>query len=181
MAMELHYDGDLRDSWVIEGSYFYWMIDCGRVEYNQWVQDALSYLPTEVLEEHKERLVFICTGDACRVAPAYRENREIIFLSTGLFPKPGAEENEPEYRYFVFGVLHEIAHAIRNHKSRKFDSISEDEEADQEREADEIALEWFNLHVAERGNPYLPQLTLDEIDTARTRDRERIERIFAHE
>ena len=176
MANEQQYDGGLRDSWSIEGSYYNRMIDCGR-EYNQWVENALAYLPTEVLEEHKERLVFICTSDACRVARTHRENREIIFLADGLLPKQGAVENQPDVRYFIFAVLHEIVHAIKDHKSPKLDSLSERENAAQELEADGVAMEWFNRHVAERANTALPRLTQEELDTARTRDQVRKERV----
>ena len=113
------------------------------------------------------------------MARTYRENREIILFSDGLLPKQGAVEDQPEVRFFIFAVLHEIVHAIKDHKSPKFDSLSNEENAAQELEADVIALEWFNRHVDDRGNAALPQLTLDEIEGARTRYQERKERIAA--
>ena len=45
----------LYASWMIEGSYLNNMLDCGD-RYNQWVENALRYLPVEVLDEHKDKL-----------------------------------------------------------------------------------------------------------------------------
>ena len=78
----------LYETWMIEGSYFNQMLDCGD-RYNQWVQYALEYLPVAVLDENKENLVFISTAqrDACRVARHHCENREVILLSDRILPK----------------------------------------------------------------------------------------------
>lgn len=156
----------LYESWVRKGSYFNRMIDCGSSR-NRWVEIALGYLPYEVLDENKEALVFIALSecDACRVAPQYRE-REMILLSEHVFPERGVAEDHPSARYFIFVVLHEIAHAIRKHKSPRFDRLSKEEAEAQEREADDMACEWFNAHVKDVGNPYLLPLSRDEVREA---------------
>jgi Zn-dependent peptidase ImmA (M78 family) len=43
--------------------------------------------------------------------------------------------------------LHEVAHAIRKHKSPRFDNLTEQENQAQEDEAHTIATEWFNERV----------------------------------
>lgn len=155
---------ELYQSWMIEGSYFNLMLDCGD-NYNHWVGFALEYLPQAVLDENKDNLVFISTAhrDACRVARHYCENREVILLSERVLPKRGANERQPEVRYFIFVVLHEVVHAVKRHKSPKFDKLTPEENQAQEDEADKIAIEWFNNHVKSLNNPYLKPITMDEI------------------
>jgi len=136
------------------------MLECGSL-YNQWVQLALHYLPQMVLDEIKNNVVFISMAhqDACRVTRHYAENCEIIILSERILPKQGANEGQPEVRYFIYAVLHELAHAIKKHKSPKLDNLTEQEKQSQENEADEIALKWFNEHIKELNNPYLNLVT----------------------
>jgi hypothetical protein len=156
----------LYQSWQVEGSYFNRMLDCG-FSRNRWVEIALSYLPYEFLDEHKEGLVFIALSecDACRLAPQYRE-REIILLSDHVFPVAGAAEDHLLARYFFFVVLHEVAHAIKRHKSPRFDRLSKEENDAQEREADDLAYRWFNQHIEQEGNPFLVSLTPSEVREA---------------
>lgn len=160
----------LYESWLRKGSYFNRMIDCGYSR-NRWVEIALGYLPYEVLDEHKEGLVFIALGecDACRLAPQYRE-REIILLSDHVFPDPGVAVDHATARYFIFAVLHEVAHAIRKHRSPRFDDLSKEENEAQEREADDLAYQWFNDHVKQQDNPYLLPLSADEVRRAQERN-----------
>jgi hypothetical protein len=89
------------------------MIECGR--YNQWIQNALKYLPPAVLDEIKENILFISTADldVCRIARKYCKTREIVLLSERILPKEGADEGQAEVRYFIFAVLHEVGHAIK--------------------------------------------------------------------
>ena len=162
----------LYRSWMINGSYFNQMLDCGE-RYNQWVEDALKYLPQVVLDENKENLVFLSTAerDGCRVARHYCENREIILLSERILPKAGTTETDLEVRNFIHTVLHEVVHAIEKHKSPKFDNLTEQEVKSQEDEADAIALKWFNDHVREVNNPYLKPITREEIENARQKSK----------
>jgi hypothetical protein len=170
---------DLYQSWLTDGSYFNRMIDCGD-RYNKWVENALIYLPVEILNEHKENLVFISTSqrDACRVARAYCENREVIVLSDRVLPKRGADEGQSEVRYFIYTVLHEVAHAIKKHKSPKFDALTPQEVESQEKEADELSLSWFNQHVAEVGNPHIIPITVEEIQGVQERHQVLMEKLY---
>jgi hypothetical protein len=155
------------------------MLDCGG-RYNRWVEIALGYLPVEVLDENKENLVFISTAqmDACRVARHYCENREIILLSDRILPKRGADEGQSEVRYFIFTVLHEIVHAIKKHKSPKFDDLSEAQYQAQEEEADNLAFRWFNQHINELNNKYLPPLTTDEVEEVEQKNKELMDKLY---
>ncbi len=141
------------------------MLNCGH-KYNQWVQNALCYLPQDILDEHKEKLVFLTTADidGCRVARHYCENREVILLSERILPKQHANEGQPDVRYFIYVVLHEVVHAIKKHKSPKFDNLTPIEKQAQEDEADRLALEWFNQHIEEIGNPNIKPLTKTDIE-----------------
>ena len=170
----------LYQSWIIDGSYFNQMLDCGD-RYNQWVEIALKYLPQAVLDENKENLVFLSTAhrDACRVARPYCENREVILLSERILPKQGANEGHPEVRNFIYTVLHEVVHAIKNHKSPKFDNLTEQEDQSQEDEADAIALEWFNEHVRELNNPYLKPITSEEIKSIQEKNQILMENLYS--
>ncbi len=170
----------LYRSWMTEGSYFSQMIDCGNSR-NRWVEIALGYLPFDILDEHKEGLVFIALGeyDACRLAPQYRE-REIIFLSDRTFPNSGVSEADRSARYFIFAVLHEVAHAIQRHKSPKFDRLTAEENQAQETEADQLAYDWFNQHVRNSDNQFLLPLEPFEIEEAKQRShglRDELERV----
>jgi len=147
------------------------MLDCGDY-YNEWVQCALEYLPEAVLDEHKEGLVFISTAqrDGCRVARRYCETREVILLSERILPKHGADEGQSAVKYFIYVVLHEVVHAIKKHKSPKFDNLTEQENLTQEDEADEMAMEWFNEHVKARSNPFLKPITKQEMEEAQRKN-----------
>lgn len=166
-------DDPLYQSWILRGSYFNRMLDCGD-RYNQWVQNALEYLPRDVLDEHKERLAFVAMGhrDGCRLARALCENREIIIVAEHILPKVGANEGQTDVRYFIYAVLHEVVHAIKKHRSPLYDSLTREDIEAQETEADELASEWFNAHIKALANPYLPPLTRAEVDGAKARSRE---------
>jgi len=168
--MEMTEPDKLYESWMAEGSYFNRMIDCGSSR-NRWVEIALSYLPVELLDEHKENLVFIALTecDACRLASQYRE-REVIILSDHVFPLAGVSEDHSTARYFFFVILHEVAHAIKRHKSPRFDCLSKEEDEAQEREADELAYSWFNQHIEQENNEFLLPLYTSEIREAQDRN-----------
>ena len=155
--------------------------DCGCEHYNVWVDTALGYLPDEVVSGYEGKLTFLSTGtrDATRVARKYREQGEIILLSDRILPNQRAQENDPDIRYFIFAVLHEVVHATKDHKSPKFDELSPDEAEVQEDEADALALCWFNQQIAERKNPYLPPLTMEEVNFEREKNQMRMEKLYS--
>ena len=169
----------LYQPWTIRGSYFNRMLHCGNY-YNQRVQNALMYLPRDTMEAHKERLAFVAMGhrDGCRLARALCENREIIILSERILPKRGAKEDKPDVRYFIYVVLHEVVHAIKNHRSPLYDSLTPEEVNAQEAEADDLALSWFNDHIAALRNPYLLALTREEVNEAQAKSRTAMEDLY---
>lgn len=164
----------------VKGSYFNRMIHCGS-EHNYWAEVALSYMPPNILWEYKEKLAFIGTGamDACRVAPALSKERELIILSERIFPKKNVRcEDDSKARYFIFVVLHEIAHAIKKHRSPLLDNLTQAEFETQEQEAYDLAMSWFNEHVKEVNNPHLKAITPDEISLAKAESQKLRERVY---
>ncbi len=172
---------ELYESSIVEGSYFIAMLDCGR-EHNWWLELALKYLPEDVFDQNKERFLFASTAtrDACRVARHYCQTREIILLSERILPGQNVrEETDSKARYFIYVVLHEIAHALRKHKSPEFDGLTNDEYEAQEKEADELAMSWFNEHVAKQNNKYLLPITKQEIEAAQAKNKKLMEKMKA--
>jgi len=161
---------DLCLPWKVKESPFHQMLYCGEKYYNRWVAEALRYLPPKIIYEYKNKLAFFSTAEAdgYRVARKLCD-REIILLSERILPKKGATEDQKEVRYFIFAVLHEVAHAIKEHPSPLFDQLSRREVEAQEQEADNQALTWFNEHVKlfSSKKPYLRPITLDEIEKVR--------------
>ncbi len=130
-----------------------------------WINTALKYLPEEIMRDEGRNLVIVGVGDfgGCRLPKQYRE-REIILLSEWIFPPPGHSEEEESGKCFIITLLHEIAHAVNKHKSPSLDKLSTDEKRDQENEADNIAIDWYNSHVRSLDNDYLTSL---EVSTFR--------------
>jgi hypothetical protein len=166
-------DDFLYSPFTRRGSYFHRMIDCGCDQFNRWVQDALQYLPRDVLDKYKENIAFISIFEACRIAREYCEKREIILLSDRIFPKGYTDYKRSEDRYFIFTVLHEVAHVIKKHKSMRFDNLTGQENRAQEDEADLIALKWFNEHI-ERNNFSFKPITIEEINDIRQENQVKI-------
>lgn len=154
------------------------IIYCGRgTGYDPWVRYALRYLPADILRESAEKLAFFSTAgeDACRVARAICETREIILLSERILPK---RDDDSQIRYFVFVVLHEIAHAVKQHRSPSLDRLSTDENEAQEREAEELALLWFNNYVENNPHLKLRPLTHEEIEETKRKNQELMIKAF---
>ncbi len=149
------------------------MLDCGP-DHNWWLERALEYLPQDVFAQNKERFLFTSTAtrDACRLARHYCQTREVILLSERILPGQNVkDETHPKARYFIYVVLHEVAHAIKNHKSPIFDRLTNDEYEIQEKEADELAMSWFNEHVTKANNKYILPIAQQEIEAAQASNR----------
>jgi hypothetical protein len=146
------------------------IISCGS-KYDPWVRYVLKYLPSNILREFGDKLAFFSTAekDACRVARAICEQHEIILLSERILPAGGDDSKE---RYFVFAVLHEIAHAVKQHLSPLLDRLTQEEIAAQEKEADDLALSWFNDYVEDNKHLNIERLTLEEIEKAKRENQE---------
>lgn len=139
------------------------LFDCGE-DYEYWAAVALThYLPKGTLKENQIRLAIIsmCGSDGRRLARSFYENREVIVLAEHLLCARRLTEDHPEVRYFVYVVLHELAHAIKRHLSPLLDGLTEQQAKAQETEADELALQWYN-----GANRNLPGLSREEIEKA---------------
>lgn len=90
-----------------------------------------------------------------------------------------SEETDPRARYFIYVVLHEVAHAMRKHKSPKLDHITIDDFEAQEKDADNLAMSWFNEHVSKRNNKYLLPITKQEIEAAKEKNKKLMEKMKA--
>jgi hypothetical protein len=60
----------------------------------------------------------------------------------------------------------------------KFDKISEMENQARDNEADAVALEWFNQHLKELNNPYAKQITVEEINKMRQKNKDLMEKLY---
>ena len=91
-------------------------LDCGP-DGDTWVGHALDCVPDEVWEEFGERLAIVATthSDGRRLSPKFAEGRHVIVLSERVIPRGYVAEDHPGVRYLFFTVLHEVAHAVRDH------------------------------------------------------------------
>jgi len=150
------------------------VIDCG-YWHNRWLETALKYLPDDLVENDKGELLFTSTAtrDACRIARHYCQTREIILISERILPcKNISSETDSKARYFIYVVLHEVAHAIKKHKSPLLDGLTKEESETQEKEADDLAIKWFNDHVSKRNNEHLRPITKKEIKEMKEKNQE---------
>jgi hypothetical protein len=157
---------------LFESGGFKALLDCG-YWHNRWLETALKYLPEDLLEENGEELLFASTAtrDACRVARRYCQTREIVLISERILPGTNiCYETDPKARYFIYVVLHEVAHAIRKHKSPLLDDLTDEECKTQEKEADELAMKWFNDHIAKPNSVHLLPITKEEIKEAQEKN-----------
>ena len=139
------------------------MLYCGII-WNGWVETALNYLPTDVFDQINGKIAFtVLNYDAFRLAHKIRDHEEIIVLSPWIFSYiPACScETDKEYKYFIFCVLHEVAHAVLKHYPP--DEISNEENNEQEKQADNQALSWYNTYVLENSEKGYTTLTIDEI------------------
>jgi hypothetical protein len=74
-------------------------------------------------------------------------------------------------------VLHEVAHAIKRHRSPLYHSLTLQEIEAQEAEADDLAFQWFNDHIEALANPYLPPVTREEINNAEAKSKAVMEKL----
>jgi hypothetical protein len=154
------------------------MLYCGRSG-NVWVETALAYLPDDVFEEIEDKVsITVLNSDACRLGEKVKDKDEVIVLSPWLFSylPPGSSEADKEWRYFIFTILHEIAHAILKHSAP--DELGPQENQSQEDEANAYALEWFNSYVSENTHKDLAPLTIDEVRGTQTEYHKKLEPIL---
>ena len=142
------------------------LIDCG-TDGDRAIDRVLEYLPRDVFDDLRGRLAFVSTHDVDgkRLPQSLREKFDIIVLPERIFPHLGSQENDDAYRYFIYAVLHEVARAFKGHLSPTLDGLTKDEADAQEREADDLALKWFNDYAAT--TLFQPPLTPGELEESR--------------
>jgi hypothetical protein len=149
------------------------LIECGGDYANAVVRSALeNYLPSDVLSAFDGRLAFISTTgvDGVRLTKSFCRDRDVIVLSEHIIPvRSDDEEFHPGYRYFIFVVLREIAHACKDHLSPLSDDLTAAQVESQGREAEELALKWFNEHAST--TLFQPPLTIAEVEELREKAR----------
>jgi hypothetical protein len=145
------------------------LIECGADYANAAVRSVLEdYLPADVLSAFDGRLAFISTTgvDGVRLTKSFCRDRDVIVLSERIIPvRSDDEEFHPGYRYFIFVVLREIAHACKDHLSPLSDDLTAAQVESQGREAEELALKWFNEHAST--TLFQPPLTIAEVEELR--------------
>ena len=149
------------------------LIDCGGAYANAAVRSALeNYLPSDVLSAFDGRLAFVSTlgVDGVRLTKSFCRDRDVIVLSERIIPVTSEDEEfHPVYRYFIFVVLREIAHACKEHVSPYSNDLTAPQVESQTREAEELALKWFNEHAST--TLFQPPLTITEIEENRGKAR----------
>ena len=149
------------------------LIRCGGNYANAAVRSVLeNYLPADVLSAFDGRLAFVSTGDVdgVRLTKSFCRDRDVIVLSERIVPaRSDDEEFHPGYRYFIFVVLREIAHACKEHLSPLSDDLTAAQVESQKREAEELALNWFNEHAST--TLFQPPLTIAEVEELRDKAR----------
>ena len=143
------------------------MFDCSQ-DAKFWIIHALNCLPEDVRATQQDRLAFVCmdTSDGRRLTPAFCQEREIIILSERIVPRGCLPQDDLKVRYFVFAVLHEIAHGVSRHLPPN--QISEQQDAAQEKEAHTLAFAWFNNYIRTRNSPDLREFTEEELMQAQS-------------
>lgn len=145
------------------------LIDCGGDYANAAVRSVLeNYLPSDVLSAFDGRLAFVSTAhvDGLRLPKSLCRDRDVIVLSERIIPVTSEDEEfHPNYRYFIFVVLREIAHACKDHVSPLSSDLTASQVESQTREAEELALKWFNEHAST--TLFQPPITITELEELR--------------
>jgi hypothetical protein len=142
------------------------LIACGGDYANAAVRSVLeNYLPSDVLSAFDGRLALVSTTgvDGVRLTKSFCRDRDVIVLSERIIPVTSEDEEfHPDYRYFIFVVLRELAHACKDHLSPLADDLTAAQLDTQMREADELALNWFNEHAST--TLFQPPITIAEVE-----------------
>lgn len=145
------------------------------IQDNRWVFQALKYLPDDIYDKIYGKVAFTClTSDASRLGSTICKHKEIIILSPWIFQFRC--ESDKEARYFIFCVLHEVAHVVLQHMPP--DQLQWEENQRQETEADKLALKWFNGHASESGDKRILPLCIEEIEEQKEQNQERLKQFL---
>lgn len=154
------------------------MLYCGRFK-NVYVENALKYLPDDIFNNINSKIaITVLDSDACRLAQKIREHEEVIILSPWLFSfiPAGTCEIDKEYKYFIFCILHEIAHAFLKHTAS--DELTNEKNKSQEDEANKYAIDWFNSYANDNSDKGLSSIDIIEIKKTQEDYQEKIGQIL---
>jgi hypothetical protein len=142
------------------------LLNCGD-KGDFWAEHALLCLPDDIRNEWDDRLTIICMAesDGRRLTRKSREGKEIIVLAERIVPSSSSNEDSADVRYFVFALLHEVAHAINDDPPPN--ECSKEENDAIEKRADNLAFQWFNSFLRTRRNS--TAFTKEELNTAQKR------------
>ena len=152
------------------------MLFCGTQD-NIWVELALQYLPDDIFGKINGKVAFTCLkSDACRLGSKICKHKEIIILSPWIFQFRC--ESDKEARYFIFCVLHEVAHVVLPHMPP--DQLQCQDNQRQETEADELALKWFNSYALKVDDKEILPLCIEEIEMQKDQNQRRLESFLSY-
>ena len=155
------------------------MIYCNHQQ-GKWIECAIDYLPDEIFDQVENKIAFtILESDGFRLGKKVKNHDEVIILSPWIFPSSHVTEIDPEIRYLIFCILHEIAHVICNHKPP--DEISKEENMYQEKEATSRAIQWFNNYVKDKSSEGFKELNESEIQKQQDINQERVSKFLGYE
>ena len=148
-------------------------LNCGPYG-DYWVEHARECLPDEISNEHGDRFAFVALteSDGRRLSPKFVDGKHILVFSERIIPRGPVAEDHPGVRYLYFTVLHEVAHAARNH--RPPNEITPEANQAQEDEANALAFEWFNAYLATKAANGLTLYTQAELDAAQAHMQEKM-------
>ena len=148
-------------------------LNCGR-DGDLWVRHALDCVPDDIWNAHGERFAFISTtdSDGRRLGPMAHEGKHVIVLSERVIPHGSMSEDHPTVRHLYFIVLHEVAHAVRDHQPPN--EITPEANQAQAEEANALAFEWFNACLAKKAASGQTLYTQEELNAAQAASQERM-------
>ena len=105
----------------------------------QDIRCALAYIPCEVkrkLNVHEKPIIFYTTHDRFGYCSAPETIPYVILVNDIVFPN-GCAPDDRMYRFFVFSVLHEVAHVYMDITGIPIGGQDESQ-------ADKLAVDWYN-------------------------------------
>lgn len=124
------------------------------------ITNALAYLPypkRRKIPRFVSSIVTMYGNNGCCFDTS---EKRIVYISEEIIPDKGIGDYTLYYKWFVYTVLHECAHAVLKHKP-----VSEDDprHARQEKHAQKLAVLWLNHTEREKGHQETSCSNLNEV------------------
>jgi len=153
----------MKDKEVTRGELAKCMSSSKLAQIDQMIR-ALQVLPQDKQRWVVENVFYFSTYGkryGSRMSRGLCQTKEVIFISEKAFPHVW-DITTIESKFFAFLVLHETAHAIRQHKCRIYDAISDDQYNKQEQEATSDAIAWFNDYSTENNIALITEVDVEK-------------------